>query len=774
MEARVESLLAQMTLDEKLAQLGCAWSTELVENDAFSERKARAALANGIGQITRIGASTGLRPRESAAFANRIQRFLREETRLGIPAIVHEESTAGFCARDADQFPQAIGLAATFDPALAERMGRVIREQMRAVGARLTLAPVLDVARDPRWGRTEETYGEDPYLASRIGVGYVRGVQGDDLASGVAATGKHFLGYGASEGGLNHAPVHVGPRELREVYAAPFGAAIREAGLACVMNSYAEVDGLACGGSREILEDLLRGELGFAGLVVADYFTTALLVSHHRIAADKGEAAQRALEAGLDSELPALSCYGAPLRARIESGLVDEALVDRSVRRVLRLKLALGLFDAPLVDEASAPRAYQTPEARALAREIAAKSIVLVKNEGGVLPLRAGLHRIAVVGPAADDVRLFQGDYSYPAHAEILYAPKGGGVSGIAPHSGAIAFAPGPFFPPAVSLLAGVRAAVTPATEVVYAKGCEITGEDRSGFGAAAQAVRAADVGIVAVGGRSGLTPDCTSGEFRDAASLALTGAQQTLVETLAATGTPIVVVLVNGRPLALPWIAEHAPAIVEAWLPGEEGGHAIADVLFGRVNPAGRLPVTVPRAVGQVPLYYNHKSGGGRSQMLGDYSDLAVSPLWPFGHGLSYTRFEYGALAIAPVEIDAHERVSVSVDVGNAGERDGEEVVQLYVRDVVASVTRPVRQLAGFARIALAAGERRRVTFTIDATQLAFYDGAMRLVVEPGEIEVAVGASSADLRAKGTFRIAGKLRELTPAELAPGAVEIA
>jgi beta-glucosidase len=758
-EARARELLARMTLDEKLAQLGCAWSTELVLDDAFSERKARAALANGIGQITRIGASTGLRPRESAALANRIQRFLREETRLGIPAIVHEESTAGFCARDADQFPQAIGLAATFEPDLALRMGRVIREQMRAVGARLTLAPVLDIARDPRWGRTEETYGEDPWLASRIGVAYVRGVQSDDLAAGVAATGKHFLGYGAPEGGLNHAPVHVGPRELREVYAAPFAAAIREAGLACVMNSYAEVDGLACGGSREILEDLLRGELGFTGLVVADYFTTALLISHHRIAADKGEAAQRALEAGLDSELPALSCYGAPLKARIERGLVAEALVDRSVLRVLRLKLALGLFEAPFVDEEAAPRPYQTPEARALAREIAVKSVVLLKNDGALLPLAPGLRRIAVIGPAADDVRLHQGDYSYPAHTEILYAREG--VSGIAPHSGAIAFAPGPYFPPTVSLLAGVRAAVLPATEVVYAKGCEIGGEDRSGFGAAAAAARGADVAIVAVGGKSGLTKDCTSGEFRDATSLALTGAQQTLVEMVVSTGTPVVVVLMNGRPLALPWIAEHVPAIVEAWLPGEEGGHALADVLFGRANPAGRLPITIPRDVGQVPIYYGHKSGGGRSQMLGDYTDLPVSPLWPFGHGLSYTRFAYGPLEVTPEEVTAHGAVRAAVEVANTGDRDGAEVVQLYVRDPVASVTRPVLQLAGFARVPLAAGERRTVAFAIDATQLAFYDASMRLVVEPGDVEVSVGASSADLRARATFRITGKLREL-------------
>ena len=360
---RVGDLLGRMTLDEKLAQLGCVWSTQLVEDDAFSEARARELLENGTGHITRIGSSTGLRPAESAAFMNRIQRWLAENTRLGIPAIVHEESTAGFTARDATQFPQAIGLAATWEPALVEAMGEVIREQMLAVGARHTLAPVLDVTRDPRWGRTEETYGECPYLASRLGVAYVRGVQGRDLSNGVVATGKHFLGYGMSEGGLNHAAARIGPRELREVYARPFEAAIREAGLASVMNAYNDIDGQPCGGSREILDDLLRGELGFEGVVVADYYTTLLLIAWHRVAADKGEAAQRALEAGLDVELPQRDCFGDPLKERVEAGLVSEDLVDRAVRRLLRMKFELGLFESPTVDADRAPDAYDRPAA---------------------------------------------------------------------------------------------------------------------------------------------------------------------------------------------------------------------------------------------------------------------------------------------------------------------------------------------------------------------------------------------------------------------------
>jgi beta-glucosidase len=354
LEARVDDLLGQMTLDEKIAQLSCVWSTQLVADDRFSSERADELLPHGTGHITRIGAATGLRPAESAAFANDIQRYLVEQTRLGVPAIIHEESVAGLTARDATQFPHAIGLASTWNPALLEEMGRVIRAQMLAVGARQTLAPVLDIARDPRWGRSEETYGEDPYLAARLGVAYVRGVQGDDLRHGIAATGKHFIGYGFSEGGLNHAPVHLGPRELREVYARPFEAAIREAGLASMMNAYNEIDGLPCAGAGAILHDLLRGALGFDGVVVADYYAVVLLHTFHHVAADKGAAARMALAAGLDVELPQRDCYGPPLRDDVEEGRVEMALIDRSVRRLLRLKFALGLFDEPFVDAGAA------------------------------------------------------------------------------------------------------------------------------------------------------------------------------------------------------------------------------------------------------------------------------------------------------------------------------------------------------------------------------------------------------------------------------------
>jgi beta-glucosidase len=508
--------------------------------------------------------------------------------------------------------------------------------------------------------------------------------------------------------------------------------------------------------------------------VVADYFTVRLLESFHKVAADRGEAAQLALEAGLDVELPTLDAYGAPLRERIERGMADVALVDRSVRRVLAQKFALGLFEHPRVEPARASRAYEGEAPVRLARELAERSMVLLRNEGGLLPLSPELRAIAVIGPAADDPRLLQGDYSYPAHVEIVY--KRGGAAGagdITPASGESAMAPGPYYRPMVTPLAGIRAALGDPARVRHARGCDVSGEDASGIAAAAALAAGCDVAVVCVGGKSGLLPDCTSGEFRDAASLALTGVQPQLVEAVVATGTPTVVVLLNGRPLALPWIAEHVPAVLEAWLPGEQGGAALADVLFGRANPAGRLPVTIPRSVGQVPIYHDHKSGGGRSQMLGDYSDLPASPLFPFGHGLSYTEFAYGALTVEPAIVAPDGEVAISLDVTNTGERAGDEVVQLYLHDPVASVTRPALQLAGFVRARFEPGQTRRVTFTLDPSQLAFHRPDMRFAIEPGEIEVRVGASSADLRAEGRFRIEGAVREIPLPEVLPTRVDV-
>ncbi len=770
-EARVADLLSRMTLDEKLAQIGCFWSRDLMVNGAFDPAEAAAKIPHGIGQITRIGGATALLPQESATVLNAFQRYLVEQTRLGIPAIIHEESCGGYLARGATCFPQAIGQAATWDPALVEQMADVIRQQLLAVGARQALAPVLDVIRDPRWGRSEETYGEDPYLIGQIGSAYVRGLQTANLADGVAATGKHFAGYGASEGGLNWAPAHIPERELREIYAAPFETVIKEAGLATIMNGYHELDGIPCGASRWLLGDLLRGELGFDGAVVADYFTVENLLSYHHVAADPADAARLALEAGIDIELPALVCYGEPLRQGLADGRIDPALVDAAVANMLRLKFRLGLFENPYVKPEAVPQVFDTAEQRALARRVAAESIVLLKNEGGLLPLSKNLGSIAVIGPHADSLRLLQGDYHYPAHLETMTVE--GAESALPtperPFQGDLS----QYYPPMVTILAGIRAAAGAGTTVRYAQGCDVTGLSTEGFEEAVEAARQSDVAVLVVGGRSGLTHQSTDGEAVDRATLDLPGVQQQLVEAVAATGKPVVVVLINGRPLALPWIAEHIPAVIEAWLPGEEGGSAVADVLFGDVNPAGRLPVTLPRAVGQVPLYYNHKPSGGRSHWYGDYVDMSTKPLYPFGHGLSYTTFDYANLQIAPRKPGAQDVVLISVEVTNRGARAGDEVVQLYVHDTVASVTRPVQQLAGFKRLRLQPGERRTVTFRLAVSQLGFYDARMRYVVEPGAVVVMVGASCTDIRQTGCFEIEGPVSDVGDRKVYTTPVEV-
>jgi beta-glucosidase len=754
-ETRVSDLLARMTLDEKLAQIGCVWSSGLLdERGVFSEDRAREKLAHGIGHITRIGGATVLAPADSAAFANAIQEFLVEQTRLRIPAIIHEESCAGYLARGATYFPQAIGLASTWEPELIEEMTQVIRTQMRAVGAHQALAPVLDVVRDPRWGRTEESFGEDPYLISQMGIAYVRGLQGADLTRGVAATGKHFVGYGASEGGMNWAPAHIPQRELLEVYVTPFAAAIKSAKLASIMNAYHEIDGVPLGASRELLRDLRRRELDFEGVVVTDYFTIPMLLSYHRLARDESDAARLALEAGLDVELPASHCYGEPLHDAVEKGLVDIALVDAAVSRLLQMKFELGLFEHAYVDAGASTTVFDTPEQRRLARRLAQKSIVLLKNDAGLLPLDKSIASIAVIGPSADSARLLQGDYHYPSHLEATFGPIRDGDLSPRPDGGVNL---AQYFTRTVTVLEGIKAKVSPQTKIYTARGCDVLGESTGGFAEAVEAARKAKVAVVVVGDRSGLAEGCTSGESIDRADLGLPGMQQALVEAVVATGTPVVVVLSNGRPPALPWIAAHVPAVLEAWLPGEEGGTAVADVLFGDCNPAGRLPISLPLTVGQVPVYYNHKPSGGRTHWKGDYVDASARPLFPFGYGLSFTRFEYRNLDVTPQQVEPTGTVRIRFDVINTGQRGGDEVVQLYIHDVLASVTRPVKELKGFKRITLEAGQQKTVCFELAVSQLGFYDRRMAFVVEPGPIELMVASSSEDIRLQSTFEIVGE-----------------
>ncbi len=756
-EERTQSLLSQMTFEEKLAQMGSVWATDLIdERRHFAQAKAEQKITNGIGHVSRVGAVTLLKPQDSATVANAIQAYLVNQTRLAIPAIVHEESCAGYMAREATTFPQAIGLAATWAPDLIEEMAGVIRTQMRAVGAHHGLAPVLDVCRDPRWGRVEETFGEDPYLISRIGVAYIRGLQNKDLQDGVVATGKHFLGYGTTEGGLNWSPAHILERELREIFAQPFWAAIQEAGLASMMNAYHELDGIPCGASRELMVDFLRGEMGFDGVVVSDYFTLDMLKVYHRVAADKAEAAVLGLNAGIDIELPATDCYGDPLRQALKDGRITMEVIDATVSRVLRQKFQLGLFENPYVDTHKIPSVFNTPSQRDLSLELARKSLVLLKNADHLLPLSPELESIAVIGPGADSIRLLQGDYHYPSHSEGVVVSE---INTEAPTPmrdlAGIDFLQ--HFVPSVSVLAGIQKVVSPHTKIHYALGCEITSADTAGFAQAVEVAKKAQVAVVVVGEKSGLSKESTTGESLDRAHLGLYGVQQQLVEAIYATGTPVIVVLLNGRPLAIEWIDAHIPAVIEAWLPAQEGGTAIAEVLFGKINPGGRLPMSIPRSSGQIPVFYNHKPSGGRTHWQGDYIDLPTSPLYAFGHGLSYTEFAYRNLHITPNTVHANDTVMISVEVQNVGSVTGDEVVQLYLHDPFASVTRPVQELKGFTRLTLTPQEQKTVTFYVPVQQMAFYDRDMRLVVEPGEIEVMVGSASDDIRLTGSFTIAGQ-----------------
>ncbi|MBI1876636.1 MAG: glycoside hydrolase family 3 C-terminal domain-containing protein [Chloroflexi bacterium] len=759
-EERIADLLSRMTLAEKIAQLGSIWVFEVLENMKFSEARAKKLFGQGLGQVTRIGGASSLDPTAGAELANMIQKYLVEHTRLGIPAMVHEECCSGYMARNATCFPQIIGVASSWEPELVEAMAAVVRTQMRAAGAHQGLSPVVDVTRDPRWGRTEETFGEDPYLVARMGVAFVHGLQGQNWREGVMATAKHFVGYGMSEGGMNWAPPHLSPRELREVYLLPFEAAVKEAGLASVMNAYNELDGLPCGASKELLTHILREEWGFDGIVVADYFAVNQLMTYHQIARSKSEAATIALEAGLDVELPNSDCYAAPLREAIEIGTLDGAVLDQAVSRVLRLKFLLGLFENPYVEVQKTPTVFDTPAQRQLAYEIAQESMVLLKNEGNLLPFDKEIGSIAVIGPNADSVRNIIGDYAYPCHIETLIEMRDGGNVFNMPIPDKVELVDN--FVPIISILAGIKNKVSAKTKIYYAKGCEVLGESKEGFAEAIAIAKKADVAIVVVGDKSGLTKDCTSGESRDRADLNLPGIQQELVEAIVATGTPVVVVLVNGRPLTIPWLVEHVPAILEAWLPGEEGANAVADVLFGDYNPGGKLPMTFPRAVGQIPVFYRHKLSGGRSHWKGDYVDLSAKPLFPFGYGLSYTTFKFDNLRLDRPEAEIGGQVSISVDLTNTGQWRGDEVVQLYIRDPQASVTRPVKELKGFKRVTLEPGQTKTITFELFTNQLGFYNRDMCYVVEPGAIEIMVGASSEDLPLQTKLEIIGQTTEIS------------
>ena len=756
---RVEALLAAMTLEEKVAQLGSRWlgndeplSAETGDGNVAPMQEVFAAAGSpslaeaarhGLGHLTRVFGSAPVTVAEGAAEVVRQQRVVLEQSRLSVPALVHEECLTGFTTYGATVYPAAIAWAATFDPGLVERMAAAIGRDMAAVGVHQGLSPVLDVVRDHRWGRVEETLGEDPYLVAMLGTSYVRGLQG----AGVLATLKHFAGYSASRAARNHGPVPMGRRELADVVLPPFETAIAIGGAGSVMNSYADVDGVPAGADPWLLTELLRDEWGFTGTVVSDYWSVPFLASMHRVAADVGEAGAVALTAGIDVELPDTIGFGAGLLDRVRSGLLAEDLVDRAARRLLTQKVELGLLDPGWTPEGSVARAggveLDSAANRALARQLAEESVVLL-DPGSALPLRGEgrpvLSRIAVVGPCAADPQTFLGCYSFPNHVLPRHPGLGLGVE-------------------VPTGLAALQAEL-PDVEVAYAPGCAVRGDDRSGFAAAIAAAAAAELCVAYVGDLAGLFGRGTSGEGCDAPDLRLPGVQADLLEALLGTGTPVVVVVVSGRPYALGAVAGRAAGLVQAFLPGEEGGGAIAGVLSGRVNPSGRLPVQVPRDPGGQPGTYLQPPLG--SEHTGA-SNLDPTPLFPFGHGRAYTTFALGELELSATEVPTDGEFTATVRVSNTGARAGTEVVQLYLRDLVASVTRPARQLVGFARVDLEPGQTREVEFRVHTDRTAFTDRTLRRVVEPGRVEVAVGTSSAHLPERRTLDLAGPVRLAGP-----------
>ncbi|GAB6859296.1 beta-xylosidase/alpha-l-arabinosidase [Microbacterium xylanilyticum] len=733
---RVGELLARMTLEEKAAQLVGYWLDQGGEVVAPLQNEMAAAgrhdtlaevTRDGIGHYTRVYGTRPVEPAERAAWLWSEQRRLKRETRLGIPALVHEECLTGLAAWKAATFPTPLAWGASFDPDLVAEMGALIGESMRGLGIHQGLAPVLDVVRDPRWGRVDECIGEDPYLVGTIGTAYVQGLQ----SAGVHATLKHFLGYSGSGAGRNHAPVHAGPREVADVFLPPFEMAIRDGGVRSVMNSYAEIDGVPVASDPALLTGLLRERLGFDGVVVADYFAVAFLEVMHAVAADRGEAAALALRAGIDVELPSGDAYLEPLVERVRSGAIAEAYLDRAVIRVLTQKEQLGLLHpGAFEDEPPAEIDLDTPRHRDVARRLAAESLVLLSNDG-VLPLAASARRIALIGPNADRSDALQGCYSFANHVLAHHPEFETGI--------------------AIPTVREALAAAVPDAELVHVRGADVEGADTSGFAEAERAAADADVAIVVVGDQAGLFGRGTVGEGNDAESLDLPGVQRELVERVVATGTPVVMVVLSGRPYAIGWAlddgAARPGAVLQAFFPGEEGGTAIADVITGAVSPSGRLPLSLPRSSGAQPYSYLHPILGGPSEV----TSADPTPLRPFGFGLSYTSFAYEGFAVS-AEARTDGAFTATVTVANTGARRGAEVVQLYGRDVVASVTRPVAQLLGYARVELDPGERRTLRFDVPAARFAFSDRTLARVVEPGDVHVwAAAHAEASAPAPGT-----------------------
>ncbi|GAA3047445.1 glycoside hydrolase family 3 N-terminal domain-containing protein [Streptomyces roseofulvus] len=755
-EDRVDALIREMTLKEKTAQLYGVWvgasdeGAEVAPHQHDMEEPADldALLPDGLGQLTRPFGTVPVDPALGALSLMRTQARIAAANRFGIPAVAHEECLAGFAAWGATAYPVPLSWGATFDPGLVREMAAAIGRDLRAVGVHQGLAPVLDVVRDARWGRVEETIGEDPYLVGTIATAYVQGLE----SAGIVATLKHFAGYSASRAGRNLAPVGMGARELADVILPPFEMAVRESGVRSVMHAYTDTDGVPSAADDRLLTGLLRDTWGFTGTVVADYFGVAFLKTLHGVAGTFGEAAGAALAAGVDVELPTVKTFGAPLAEAIRDGRVPEELVDRAVRRVLLQKVRLGLLDpdwspVPAVlrdaDTTADPETLRgtvelDPDAnRALAGRIAERAVVLLRNDG-VLPLDPRTRRrIALVGPNAEVPTAVLGCYSFPVHVGGQHPDTPLGIE--------------------LPTLREALVAAFPDAEVVVARGTGVDDADTDGFATAVALARGADLVVAALGDRAGLFGRGTSGEGCDAGSLSLPGAQQQLLDALLDTGTPVVTTLLAGRPYALGRAADESAAILQAFFPGEAGTVAIASVLSGRTEPSGRLPVSVPRDPGAQPSTYLASRLGHRSEV----SSIDPAPAFGFGHGLTYTTFDWSDLTVEEAEVPTDGVVRLGLTVTNTGDRPGTEVVQLYLHDPVASVVQPVQRLAGYVRVGLEPGEGRRIHVEVPADLASFTGRAGTRIVEPGELELRFAASSTDPRLTARVTLTGPVREV-------------
>ena len=738
---RAEDLLARMTLEEKVGQLNwpCVYVDELgkdIPSKMEACRKfAAGTFVNGLGPgggfFTLANTILHKGPLQQAASFNELQKIAMEGTRLGIPLMQVEEGTHGLMCSGATIFPEGPALGSCWNMDLVRDVYAAAAREARGVGIHQLFTLVVEPNRDPRLGRNQEGFSEDPYLCSRIAEAIVRGAQGTDVAARdkVVAGLCHYPGQSQPVSGMEQGAMEVSERTLREVFLPPWEAGIRESGALGVMATYPEIDGTPAHASAQLLTAILRNELGFRGVVLSEGNGFQTLLTR-RVAPSQKEAGVLALRAGVDVGITFEPAYMVPLIENVREGRVPTELVDRAVRRILLLKFQLGLFENPYVDPAQAEKTTHSEEHRQLALQAAREGIVLLRNEGGLLPLGRDLKRIAVIGPNADDPRNQLGDYI-----------------------------PDVILQEVVTILNGIREQVSPQTEVAYVKGCDVVGTGLQEISRAAAAAKEADAAVVVLGENERFKPggQGTDGEHKDSATLELTGLQERLLQAVSATGTPTILVLINGRPLAVRWAAENVPAIVEAWLPGEKGGQAVAEMLFGSYSPSGRLPVTFPRHVGQLPVYYNYKPSKAFSIRRTGYVDLAATPLWEFGFGLSYTDFKYSDLRIEPARIDQHGTVRVSLDVENTGQIEGQEVVQLYLKHGISSVVTPVKELKGFAKVSLEPGQARRVEFSLNAEDLSVLDSQLRRVVEPGRFEVQLGASSESIRLKGSFVVSAE-----------------